>query len=111
MLAASLKLDSFVMFSFITAIFGVPGQTNYPAANVPLDAFIRYLNGRGLPATSIDVGVVEDTRVAARDERIMRAFKTNGYMTIRSKEMPYAASLAVTTPSPRAGRGIPASVD
>ncbi|KAI0178953.1 putative polyketide synthase [Hypoxylon sp. FL1284] len=109
--AAGLNLDFFVMFSSTTAVFGVPGQTNYAAANVFLDAFARYRNGLGLSATTINVGVVEDTGVASRDERVMRAFKANGYMTISSKEVLDAMALAVAAPSPRAGRGIPGRVD
>ncbi|KAI0099554.1 hypothetical protein F4776DRAFT_669214 [Hypoxylon sp. NC0597] len=79
--------------------------------NVFLDAFARYRNGLGLPATTIDVGVIEDTGMTARDKHIMRAFKTNGYMTIRSKEALDAMSLPVTTSSARPGRSIPGDVD
>ncbi|KAI1098293.1 putative polyketide synthase [Jackrogersella minutella] len=109
--AAGLSLDFFIMFSSNTAVFGVPGQSNYAAANYFLDAFARYRNNLGLAATTIDVGVVEDTGVSARDERMLRNFKTMGFATLRSEEVLDAMSLAVSTPSPKAGRAASGYVD
>ncbi|KAF4452204.1 Acyl transferase/acyl hydrolase/lysophospholipase [Fusarium austroafricanum] len=56
----SLKLDFFTMLSSISGVVGQKGQANYAAGNAFLDSFASYRIQRGLPACSIDLGVIED---------------------------------------------------
>ena len=53
------KLDFFIMLSSISGVIGNRGQAAYAAANSFLDEFAHYRVSRGLPATSIDLGVVK----------------------------------------------------
>lgn len=99
---AGAELDFFVMFSSIATVVGTPGQTNYAAANAFLDAFAQYRVGLGLPASTINVGVVEDVGVVARDAELLRGLKTMGFVTVRGSDVLDAMSLAVRTPSPKA---------
>lgn len=71
-------LDFFISFSSISTLIGNPGQGNYVAANTFLDAFAHYRRSRGLPATTINLGVLSETGVAARHGGFDRVFESSG---------------------------------
>ncbi|KAK7912259.1 Fumagillin dodecapentaenoate synthase [Apiospora marii] len=54
------SLDFFTMLSSISGIVGTAGQANYCAGNSFQDAFAQYRHSLGLPAHTIDLGIVED---------------------------------------------------
>ncbi|HWN32583.1 MAG TPA: SDR family NAD(P)-dependent oxidoreductase, partial [Pseudonocardia sp.] len=56
-LTADLELDAFVLFSSISATWGVGEHGAYAAANAHLDALAESRRTRGLPATSVAWGV------------------------------------------------------
>ncbi|MGN9788879.1 type I polyketide synthase [Nonomuraea sp. ZG12] len=72
-LTADLDLDAFVLFSSITATWGVGEHGTYAAANAHLDALAENRRARGLPATSVAWGVwssggrFDDSANAAQD--------------------------------------------
>ncbi len=57
-LAAGVNLDFFLMLSSISSALGFVGQVNYAAANFFEDALAQYRRQQGLPATSLNVGVM-----------------------------------------------------
>lgn len=72
-LTAGLPLDFFVCFSSATTLFGNPGQSNYVAANAWLEAFCRARRERGLPATSVAWGALDDVGYLARNAKVRDA--------------------------------------
>jgi acyl carrier protein len=53
-------LDFFVLLSSTLAVMGYRGQANYQAGNVFQDALAHHRFAQGLPALSINIGVVPD---------------------------------------------------
>ncbi|KAH8659903.1 hypothetical protein BX600DRAFT_399805 [Xylariales sp. PMI_506] len=59
-------LDFFVLFSSICGMVGYYGQANYAASNAFMDAFVQYRHDRGLTASVIDIGAVDDVGYISR---------------------------------------------
>jgi acyl carrier protein len=51
----------------MSGIIGQKAQANYSAANVFMDAFANYRHSQGLPAHTLDLGIVEEVGFAARE--------------------------------------------
>ncbi|KAI4126027.1 MAG: hypothetical protein LQ338_003966 [Usnochroma carphineum] len=54
------QLDFFTMLSSISGVVGQKGQANYAAGNAFQDSLAKHRQDLGLPACSIDLGVVSD---------------------------------------------------
>ncbi|WP_414587921.1 SDR family NAD(P)-dependent oxidoreductase [Scytonema sp. PCC 10023] len=63
-------LDFFVNFSSFSSSVGNPGQGNYAAANAFLDALAHHRSTRGLPALTINWGVIADVGFVARQGEV-----------------------------------------
>lgn len=59
-LTRELDLDAFVLFSSVTATFGLPGVANYAPGNAYLEALAEHRRARGLPATAVAWGLWAD---------------------------------------------------
>ena len=70
-LTASLPLDFFVCYSSMSSVLGVPGQSNYAAANAFLDTLAHHRRGLGLPGLSINWGVWATEGMTQRTPRIL----------------------------------------
>ena len=72
-LTSDLPLDFFVLYSSATTLFGNPGQGNYVAANMTLEALAADRRARGLPATCVGWGPIGDTGYLAQNKDVMDA--------------------------------------
>ncbi len=73
-----MELDCFVMFSSVSSIFGNPAQGNYGAANAFLDSLAHHRRALGLPALTINWGVLGGEGYVARNERVAEFLARQG---------------------------------
>jgi len=77
-LTRELPLDFFVLYSSATTAFGNPGQANYVAANIYLEALAEARRRDGLPALAIGWGAIADAGVLTRDEELRELLQDRG---------------------------------
>jgi acyl carrier protein len=82
-----LPLDCFVMFSSISSIFGNPAQGNYGAANAFLDSLAHHRRALGLPALTMNWGVLGGEGYVARNERVAEFLARQGTTALSPGEV------------------------
>ena len=82
-----LTLDCFVLFSSVSSIFGNPAQGNYAAANAFLDSLAHYRRSLGLPALTINWGVLGGEGYVARNERVAEFLARQGTAALSPGEV------------------------
>jgi len=81
------SLDFFFSFSSAVALLGNPLQANYAAANAFLDALAVYRRARGLPATTINFGVLAGSGwVARQPEEFMEHLNRQGLLSFTEEQ-------------------------
>lgn len=100
LLAQEERLDFFVMTGSISGVTGVPGQANYAAANTFLDCFSTYRHSLGLPASSLDVGVVQGAGFVHDNPEIGEELFRFGYYGTSESEVldAFEKAMAYSTP-------------
>jgi NADPH:quinone reductase-like Zn-dependent oxidoreductase/acyl carrier protein/nucleoside-diphosphate-sugar epimerase len=82
-----MQLDCFVMFSSVSSIFGNPAQGNYAAANAFLDSLAHHRHALGLPALTINWGVLGGEGYVARNERVAEFLAKQGISALSPGEV------------------------
>ncbi len=83
---ADVDLDFFLSFSSISALIGNNGQANYVAANAFLDGFAHYRRAKGQAATTVNLGVLAEVGVAARDANVTAILESGGIMGFSNRQ-------------------------
>ncbi len=83
----ALDLDCFVMFSSVSSIFGNPAQANYSAANTFLDSLAHSRRAQGLPALTVNWGVLGGEGYVARNERVAEFLARQGTAALSPGEV------------------------
>lgn len=94
------KLDFFVMLASVSGIIGNAGQSAYAASNTFLDSFAAYRNRLGLPASTIDIGVVESVGYAAENMERKPEIAAAAHDRLSEAELLAVIKAAITKPIP-----------
>ncbi|XLS30264.1 SDR family NAD(P)-dependent oxidoreductase [Flavobacteriaceae bacterium M23B6Z8] len=86
-LSKNRNLDFFVMFSSLSSLIGHLGQANYIVANTMLDSFAFFRRCQGLPATTINLGVLGQSGVMSRDENLQKMANDFGIQSFSNEEV------------------------
>jgi phthiocerol/phenolphthiocerol synthesis type-I polyketide synthase C len=79
-------LDFFIMYSSLSTALGTPGQANYVAANMYLEALAEYRRRRGLPALALGLGPLSDVGYVTRNPAVNDLHKRVGIEGISSRQ-------------------------
>jgi KR domain/Phosphopantetheine attachment site len=80
-------LDFFFLFSSAGAMSGQWGQANYNAGNTFLDAFVQYRHSLGLPASTVNIGVIEDIGYVSRNQEVFDSLRATAQYMLGEKEL------------------------
>ncbi|KAK1961159.1 KR-domain-containing protein [Colletotrichum sublineola] len=81
-LAHNASLDFFTLLSSISGVGGQRAQTNHSAGNVFLDAFAVWRHAQGLPACSVDLGIIEDVGYFTDRDAMAARLRMQGWTPI-----------------------------
>ena len=81
------ELDCFVMFSSVSSIFGNPAQGSYGAANAFLDSLAHHRRALGLPALTVNWGVLGGEGYVARNKRVAEFLARQGTTELSPREV------------------------
>ncbi|KAI1773059.1 putative polyketide synthase [Hypoxylon cercidicola] len=75
-------LDFFTMLSSVSGFAGLMSQTNYAAGNIFQDSFAAYRLQQGLPANTVNLGLVEDVGYFVDHDNLSRRLESAGWSPI-----------------------------
>lgn len=93
------QLDFFIMLSSIVGIAGNTSQANYAAAGAFQDALARYRTGKGLPAVSIDLGVVNSVGYVAQRADVKERLSYAGFKALEESQVINIVNAAIARSS------------
>jgi lauroyl/myristoyl acyltransferase/acyl carrier protein len=101
--ALGLPLDFFVMCSSVVSLLGSAGQGSYAAANSFLDSLADYRRSRGLPALTINWGLLGEIGYVSRNHGLKAGLESAGLSGLRPDEATSALGRLLGSTLSRAG--------
>ena len=98
-------MDFFVMLSSTSGIIGNASQANYAAGSTFLDAFCDYRRGLGLPAVTIDLGVILGVGYVAENQELAGKLDRQGFEGTTKEELMQLIEIAITSPPNKSQSG------
>ncbi|KAF4207594.1 hypothetical protein CNMCM8927_002671 [Aspergillus lentulus] len=92
------ELDFFVMLSSISGVIGNATQAAYAAGSTFLDAFAAYRNSLGLPAVSLDLGVITDVGYLAGNRDLAVKMAQQGFHGTDTATLMSLIAASIRTP-------------
>lgn len=94
-------LDFFFLFGSVSGLGGQIGQANYAAGNTFLDAFVQYRQSLGLPASVLDIGIMEDVGFLTREARKLEALRATSLHLLHEKDLLDSLQLILDRSQPK----------
>lgn len=93
----NLPLDFFIIMASSVGVLGNSGQANYSAGNAYEDALAQYRRSQGLPAISVDLGMILSVGAVAEDQTgmIRRNLERKGFVGIEEDEFLAILEIAI----------------
>ena len=85
-----------MLFSSISYVVGQIGQANYSAANAYLAAFTQFRHSMGMPASVLNVGVMDEVGYVVENQSLLDQFRALHYYTLSETELLEALAYSVT---------------
>ncbi|KAK1988472.1 beta-ketoacyl synthase domain-containing protein [Colletotrichum cereale] len=104
--AQSEPLDFFFLFSSLSGLGGQIGQANYAAGNAFLDAFVQYRHSQGLACSVLDIGIMEDIGVLARETNRLEVLRTMSQHCLHEQDLLDAIELMIKRSNGRRSIGV-----
>ncbi|KDN70949.1 putative beta-ketoacyl synthase domain-containing protein [Colletotrichum sublineola] len=104
--AQSEPLDFFFLFSSLSGLGGQIGQANYAAGNAFLDAFVQYRHSQGLACSVLDIGIMEDIGILARETNRLEALRTTSQHCLHEQDLLDAMELMIKHSNGRPSIGV-----